>query len=173
MLLDAVKEMGLMDESKSNTEATEVKKSGLSELVKNIEKSAEKMYAGVVKSASTSDAFNPIMDLMTPEKATPIFERLTSSFKYSSGKDWISEVGAKVKNSTMASVMNTIIDNAVKTRIAFESKDKSYIIKDFIEKIMNKEIIIESDGREVTITVTKTKVSKTYSAQYFLLEGKL
>ena len=73
----------------------------------------------------------------------------------------------------MASVMNTIIDNAVKTRIAFESKDKSYIIKDFIEQIMNKEIIIESDGREVTITVTKTKVSKTYSAQYFLLEGKL
>lgn len=172
MLLDAVKEMGLMDESKSNTEATEVEKSGLSELVKNIEKSAEKMYAGV-KSTGTSDAFSPIMDLMTPEKATPIFERLTSSFKYSSGKDWISEVGAKVKNSTMASVMNTIIDNAVKTRIAFESKDKSYIIKDFIEKIMNKEIIIESDGREVTITVTKTKVSKTYSAQYFLLEGKL
>ena len=172
MLLDAVKEMGLMDESKSNTEATEVKKSELASLVKNIEKSAEKMYAGV-KSASTSDAFSPIMDLMTPEKATPIFERLTSSFKYSSGKDWISEVGAKVKNSTMASVMNTIIDNAVKTRIAFESKDKSYIIKDFIEKIMNKEIIIESDGREVTITVTKTKVSKTYSAQYFLLEGKL
>ena len=172
MLLDAVKEMGLMDESKSNTEATEVKKSGLSELVKNIEKSAEKMYAGV-KSTGTSDAFSPIMDLMTPEKATPIFERLTSSFKYSSGKDWISEVGAKVKNSTMASVMNTIIDNAVKTRIAFESKDKSYIIKDFIEQIMNKEIIIESDGREVTITVTKTKVSKTYSAQYFLLEGKL
>ena len=172
MLLDAVKEMGLMDESKSNTEATEVKKSGLSELVKNIEQSAEKMYAGV-KSTGTSDAFSTIMDLMTPEKATPIFERLTSSFEYSSGKDWISEVGAKVKNSTMASVMNTIIDNAVKTRVAFESKDKSYIIKDFIEKIMNKEIIIESDGREVTITVTKTKVSKTYSAQYFLLEGKL
>lgn len=172
MLLDAVKEMGLMDESKSNTEATEVKKSGLSELVKDINKSAEKMYAGV-KSTCTSDAFSPIMDLMVPEKAKPIFERLTSSFKYSSGKDWISEVGAKVKNSTMANVMNTIIDNAVKTRIAFESKDKSYIIKDFIEQIMNKEIIIESDGREVIITVVKTKAVKKYSAMYFLLEGKL
>jgi hypothetical protein len=172
MLLDAVKEMGLMDESKSNTEATEVKKSGLSELVKDINKSAEKMYAGV-KSTCTSDAFSPIMDLMVPEKATHIFERLTSSFKYSSGKDWISEVGAKVKNSTMANVMNTIIDNAVKTRIAFESKDKRYIIKDFIEQIMNKEIIIESDGREVIITVVKTKAVKKYSAMYFLLEGKL
>ena len=115
----------------------------------------------------------PITVAVVPEKVTPVFERLTSSFRYSSGKDWVTEVGAKVKNSTMASVMNTIIDNAVKTRIVFESKDKSYIIKDFIEKIMNKEIIIESDGREVTITVTKTKVSKTYSAQYFLLEGKL
>lgn len=172
MLLDAVKEMGLMDESKSNTEATEVKKSGLSELVKDIEKSAEKMYTGV-KSTDKDDAFSPILDLMVPEKATPIFERLTSSFNYASGKDWITEVGAKVKNSTMASVMNTIIDNAVRARVAFESKDKSFIIKDFVEKIMNKEIIIESDGREVTITVVKTKVSKKYSAMYFLLEGKL
>ena len=172
MLLDAVKEMGLMDESKSNTEATEVKKSGLSELVKDINKSAEKMYSGDKNTLATGDTFSAIFAEMTPEKATPIFERL-SSFKYASGKDWLAEVGVKVKNSTMASVMNTIIDNAVSVKYAFESKDKSFIIKDFVEKIMNKHIIIESDGREVTITVVKTKVSKKYSAQYFLLEGKL
>ncbi len=161
-MLEKVKEMGLVN-TEEVVAAQDTKKKGLKDLVEKVDKSAEKMYSGT----KVNSAISHMDQFMSPENVTSVFERLRDSFRHKDNDlDYVEESKVNISSKVLREVLNVIIFNALKTNIAFESKDKSYIIKDFINKVAKGDIVIESDGALLTITQGKDDV-KTYKANYF------
>ena len=160
-MLEKVKEMGLVN-TEEVVAVQDTKKKGLKDLVEKVDKSAEKMYSGT----KVNSAISHMDQFMSPENVTSVFERLRDSFRHKDNdKDYVEESKVNISSKVLREVLNVILFNALKTNIAFESKDKSYIIKDFINKVAKGDIVIESDG--ALLTITQGKDVKTYKANYF------
>lgn len=160
-MLEKVKEMGLVNVEEVIA-VQDTKKKGLKDLVEKVDKSAEKMYSGT----KVNSAISHMDQFMSPENVTPVFERLRDTFRHKDNDiDYVEESKVNISSKVLREVLNVIICNALKTNISFESKDKSYVIKDFINKVAKGDIIIESDG--ALLTIAQGKEVKTYKANYF------